>query len=62
MTRCSRSDPIFNSIPDPKVRERLISRFDLSETIPEWALAFRWDIVLRGSNRSTPVEEEDDDA
>jgi protocatechuate 3,4-dioxygenase, beta subunit len=54
-------DPIFNSIPDPKVRERLISRFDLSETVPEWALAFHWDIVLRG-RRATPIEEEDDDA
>ena len=54
-------DPIFNSIPDPKARERLISRFDQSETVPEWALAFRWDIVLRGRG-ATPVEEEDDDA
>ncbi len=31
-------DPIFNSIPDPKVRERLISRYDHTETVPEWAL------------------------
>jgi protocatechuate 3,4-dioxygenase, beta subunit len=54
-------DPIFNAIPDPKVRERLIARLDLDATVPEWALAFRWDIVLRGP-RSTPVDEEDDDA
>jgi protocatechuate 3,4-dioxygenase, beta subunit len=54
-------DPIFNSIPDPKVRERLISRYDHSETVPEWALAFRWDIVL-GSGGATPLEREDDDA
>jgi protocatechuate 3,4-dioxygenase beta subunit len=54
-------DPIFNSIPDPQVRKRLISALDISETVPEWALAFRWDIVLRGSG-STPLEEEDDDA
>lgn len=54
-------DPIFNSIPDPKVRGRLISRFDLSETVPEWALAFSWDIVL-GSGGATPLETEDDDA
>ncbi|MEP6973045.1 MAG: protocatechuate 3,4-dioxygenase subunit beta [Actinomycetota bacterium] len=53
-------DPIFNSIPDPRARERLISRFDLSETVPEWALAFRWDIVLRGE-RATPIEDRDDD-
>ncbi len=54
-------DPIFNSIPDPKVRERLISRFDQSETVPEWALAFRWDVILRG-DRATPLEDRDDDA
>ena len=29
-------------------RDRLISRFDLSLTVPEWALGFTWDIVLRG--------------
>jgi protocatechuate 3,4-dioxygenase beta subunit len=54
-------DPIFNSIPDPNVRERLISRYDHSETVPEWALAFSWDIVL-GSGGATPLEHEDDDA
>lgn len=42
-------DPIFNSIPDPKARERLISRFDINLTEPLWALGFEWDIVLRGS-------------
>ncbi len=41
-------DPIFNSIPDPKARERLISRFDLGLTEPDWALGYEWDIVLRG--------------
>jgi protocatechuate 3,4-dioxygenase, beta subunit len=42
-------DPIFNSIPDPRARERLIARFDLGVTEPDWALGFQWDIVLRGS-------------
>jgi protocatechuate 3,4-dioxygenase beta subunit len=41
-------DPIFNSVPDPAARQRMICRFDLSITEPEWALAFAWDIVLRG--------------
>ena len=41
-------DPIFQSIPDPAARERLISRFDLDTTEPEWALGYRWDITLRG--------------
>ncbi len=41
-------DPIFNSVPDPQARERLIARFDLGVTEPDWALGFVWDIVLRG--------------
>ena len=41
-------DPIFNSVPDPKARERMIARFDLGLTLPEWALGYQWDIVLRG--------------
>jgi len=41
-------DPIFNSIPDPQARERLVCQFDLGVTEPEWALGYRWDIVLRG--------------
>ena len=50
-------DPIFNSVRDPRSRKRLVSRFDLSETRPEWALAFAWDIVLgRGGNGTTPLE------
>jgi protocatechuate 3,4-dioxygenase, beta subunit len=48
-------DPIMNSIPDAKARERLISSFDLENSRPEWALAFRFDIVLRGRN-ATPFE------
>ncbi|HXP19060.1 MAG TPA: protocatechuate 3,4-dioxygenase subunit beta [Streptosporangiaceae bacterium] len=41
-------DPIFNSVPDPEARARLIARFDLDVTEPDWALGFQWDIVLRG--------------
>jgi protocatechuate 3,4-dioxygenase beta subunit len=54
-------DPIFNSIPDPAARQRLICRFDPSETVPGWALAFGWDVVLRGDG-STPMDAGDDDA
>jgi protocatechuate 3,4-dioxygenase beta subunit len=54
-------DPIFNSIPDPAVRQRLISRLDIDATIPEWAIAFEWDVVL-GGRSATPLEDEDDDA
>jgi protocatechuate 3,4-dioxygenase beta subunit len=49
-------DPIFNSIPDQKARERLISGFNLETTTPEWALGYKFDIVLGGSD-ATPVEE-----
>ncbi len=49
-------DPIFNSIPDPAARERLISRFSIHETQPDWALAYEWDIYLRGPG-ATPFEE-----
>ena len=49
-------DPIFNSIPDEPARRRLISRFDLDLTEPEWALGYRFDIVLRG-RESTPFEQ-----
>jgi protocatechuate 3,4-dioxygenase beta subunit len=52
-------DPIFNSIPDPKARERLISRFDLGLTQPGWALGFEWDIVLRGP-AATAIERAED--
>ena len=53
-------DPIFNSVPDPRGRERLISKLDLETAIPEYALAFRFDIVLRG-RQATPFEREDHD-
>ena len=50
-------DPIFNSVPDPKARQRLVCRFDLEVTEPEWALGYRWDIVLRG-REATVLERE----
>jgi protocatechuate 3,4-dioxygenase beta subunit len=48
-------DPIYNSVPDPRGRERLIANFDLSLTEPERALGYRFDIVLRGRH-ATPME------
>ncbi len=49
-------DPIFHSVRDPKDRERMISAFDLDHTVPEWALAYRFDIVVRG-REATPMED-----
>ena len=50
-------DPIFNSVPTERARERLISNFDLEVTQPEWALGYHFDIVLRGPE-ATPVNAE----
>jgi protocatechuate 3,4-dioxygenase beta subunit len=50
-------DPIFQSVNDPRARERMISRFDLEVTEPEWALAYNFDIVLRGRN-AIPMEKD----
>ena len=49
-------DPIFNSVSDEKARDRMVSTFDLENTVPEWALCFRFDIILRGRNQ-TPMED-----
>ncbi len=49
-------DPVMHSIADDKARQRLISQFDLNITQPEWALGYRFDIVLRG-REATPFEE-----
>jgi protocatechuate 3,4-dioxygenase beta subunit len=49
-------DPIFNSIHSEQARQRLISRFDIDTTQPEWALGYQFDIVLRG-REATPFEE-----
>ena len=51
-------DPIFNSVRDPRSRELLLARFDIETTVPEWSLAFEWDIVLgRRGRGTTPLEE-----
>jgi protocatechuate 3,4-dioxygenase, beta subunit len=49
-------DPIFLAIPDATCRERLIARFDLDVTMPERALGYRFDFILRGRD-ATPMEQ-----
>jgi len=49
-------DPIFQSIRDEKARNRLISSFDLQTTVPDWALGFKFNVVLRGPD-ATPFED-----
>jgi protocatechuate 3,4-dioxygenase beta subunit len=48
-------DPIYNSISDEKAKQRLISTFDWENTSPEFALGYRFNIVLRG-REATPME------
>ncbi|HZA52235.1 MAG TPA: protocatechuate 3,4-dioxygenase subunit beta [Myxococcaceae bacterium] len=48
-------DPIFNSIADAGARDRLVAAFDWDNTVPEHALGYRFDIVLRG-RESTPMQ------
>lgn len=45
-------DPIFNSISNEKAKSGLISKFDLDATVPEYALAYRFDITLRGKEET----------
>jgi protocatechuate 3,4-dioxygenase, beta subunit len=52
-------DPIVQSVP-AAARERLVARLELDVTEPEWALGYRWDVVLRG-RAATPFEDEDKD-
>jgi protocatechuate 3,4-dioxygenase beta subunit len=47
-------DPILGSVLEA-ARPRLIAAFDLEATEPEWALGYRWDIVLQG-RKATPFE------
>jgi protocatechuate 3,4-dioxygenase beta subunit len=51
-------DPILGAVPDERGRERLVARFNDTATEPggtESALAYDWDIVLRGRS-ATPME------
>jgi protocatechuate 3,4-dioxygenase beta subunit len=47
-------DPIFLAVPE-HARERLVAAYDHGSTQPNWALAYRFDIVLAGVDR-TPSE------
>jgi protocatechuate 3,4-dioxygenase beta subunit len=48
-------DPIYQSIPDERARERMVAKFDMETTQPQWALGYKFDIVLRGPE-ATPFE------
>jgi protocatechuate 3,4-dioxygenase beta subunit len=47
-------DPVAGAVPEA-YRQRMVSRFDLETTEPEWALGYGFDIVLRGPG-ATPMD------
>ena len=47
-------DPIYNGPPD-EARKRMIADFSLNDTEEGFALAYRWDIVIRGP-KATPTD------
>jgi protocatechuate 3,4-dioxygenase beta subunit len=49
-------DPIYNGVRDERARKRMISSYDHAVTVPQWALGYRFDIVLGGAAQ-TPLEE-----
>jgi len=48
-------DPVFNAVPTDDAKRRLIARYDHDVSMSEWALGWRWNIVLKGS-QATPFE------
>jgi len=46
-------DPIFTSVSE-RIRGRMSSTFDLDTTIEEWALGYRFDVVV-GGHLATPM-------
>jgi len=52
-------DPIANAVPMP-YRQRMVARLDMGVTEPDWALGYRFDVVLKGREQ-TPFEEDHDD-
>jgi protocatechuate 3,4-dioxygenase beta subunit len=49
------ADPIVNSVSDQKARESMICSYDPELSEAEYAMGYRWDIVLRGRD-ATPTE------
>ncbi len=50
-------DPIFMSVPGQRARRRLVAAYDHELTRPEWALGYRFDVVITGRS-ATPFEDE----
>ncbi|HYM32111.1 MAG TPA: protocatechuate 3,4-dioxygenase subunit beta [Candidatus Cybelea sp.] len=48
-------DPIYNCVTDQRARDAMICAFDPDTTVPEFALGYHFDLVLRGRD-ATPME------
>lgn len=48
-------DPIMNAVPSEQARKRLIALYDHDVTEAEWALGYRWNLVVHGPD-ATPFE------
>jgi protocatechuate 3,4-dioxygenase beta subunit len=48
-------DPIFNSVP-AHARDRLVASYANDVTEENWAIGYRWDVVLRGP-MATPLDQ-----
>jgi protocatechuate 3,4-dioxygenase beta subunit len=51
-------DPIMCSVPAGAARKALIATYDHNVTEQEWALGYRWDIILQGPG-ATPFESQE---
>lgn len=47
-----RHDSILATVPDVSARERLVAQLDLAASVPLHTLAYRWDVVLRGTRET----------
>lgn len=53
-------DPIYQSIPDQRDRDRLVATYDHDLTSPEWSLGYRWDIIVDGPSATWRESEHGD--
>ena len=46
-------DPIMHGVPTEDARTHLIATYDHTLTEPEWALGYRWNIILQGPHATS---------
>ena len=46
-------DPIFNSVPDPAARERMVARFSIDRSVDHFSLGFEFDVSPARSRRDS---------